>query len=288
MPVMTARVTGAFASWNGVGAVHSKTGKTLNVLFEGPGRRRLVNFVPEPMAVMPDSISVDGDAWAAIRSTAVGSGVQKEGMAFHFAGHAPIGGRLQPVSCDLPVSPGGLNDTDIRSNMDAFLARYRQTPVDLSPYGGLAQRLGELAKAVLTGDRQAVGLRLPQCLGIGGGLTPSSDDMVTGLLAVMTGAALAELPWMGGEARSALLGVGGTLLDIGSLSGLTTDISLAYLACAAERRFNKLLQVFTEHIYMAQDSCFTSCFELARKIGSSSGMDMLCGAAIGCRCLLDI
>lgn len=118
------------------------------------------------------------------------------------------------------------------------------------------------------GDPQPAILNL---LGAGTGLTPSGDDWLVGFIAIYL------LPGHPGEKyRQTFL----TALEEGKEK--TTLLSAITLDAAIQQRYRQRIMCFIQAIISNQDFLITAAMKEMKKIGASSGCDMLCGIADAC------
>lgn len=107
-------------------------------------------------------------------------------------------------------------------------------------------------------------------IGLGGGLTPSGDDCLVGMLLAFAAA--------GQDGRFARLAAG-----VRNAAARTNDISRAYLLCACRREFGEALHKL---LYAAQEAQpLREPVAAALRVGHSSGLDTLNGLAFGLRLL---
>jgi hypothetical protein len=112
---------------------------------------------------------------------------------------------------------------------------------------------------------------LARLVGIGEGLTPSGDDLVVGLLAVLhaTGHFPVALPV---EARRRLLQHG---------QARTTDLSIEFLRCALEGHFAEPLALFVAALLAGTGEEWQDYAALLATVGHSSGVDAMVGVVLG-------
>jgi Protein of unknown function (DUF2877) len=125
--------------------------------------------------------------------------------------------------------------------------------------------------AVSVGAR-IVGERLAPLIGLGPGLTPSGDDYLGGVLvalAVVGRTALRDRLWQGVEPL---------------LAQLTTDISRAHLAAAAEGFGSAALHRLLAAILTGKTDTIPDAMAVLASTGHTSGWDALAGAILVLRC----
>ncbi len=111
-----------------------------------------------------------------------------------------------------------------------------------------------------------------QLIGLGEGLTPSGDDLLVGLLAVLhiTGqnALIPSLPaWVAPFLTN------------------TPDLSGAFLRCALEGHFAEPLAQFVRALYNVNSLDWSSHADHLARVGHSSGVDAMVGIAVASRLL---
>ena len=107
-------------------------------------------------------------------------------------------------------------------------------------------------------------------IGLGGGLTPSGDDCLVGMLLAFAAA--------GQDERFARLAAG-----VEKAAVRTNDISRAHLLCACRREFGEALHRLLQAAQEAQP--LREPIAAALRVGHSSGLDTLNGLAFGLRLL---
>jgi hypothetical protein len=118
--------------------------------------------------------------------------------------------------------------------------------------------------SVMRGDVDDLDRDAVRCLiGLGPGLTPSGDDFLCGALAFLDGCGMTE-------AHAALARA------VAEAAALTSPLSACFLRAAADRHIGEYLHRAVASL-MAGD--IDTTIAAARRIGHSSGWDMLAGAA---------
>ena len=228
-----------------IGHLHSTFSSVLNIKFGD----RIITF--SQRRGLPDSIAVDREVLSLLRDLSQYEVIEKRGKSF-FVNGEHLFDTVQKNSC-------------FRLNVNAseFLQAHKKLEETSGYTNGfmvlppaqtqtVIQNLKALAAACYRNDVEEIFRVLPQCIGFGKGLTPSSDDAVIGILfAAYYGA----VPPFFKDLREYRI-----------LDELTNEISLKYLYCAFESRFSKPLADLSEigirEIY---------------NIGSTSGADLLFG-----------
>lgn len=128
----------------------------------------------------------------------------------------------------------------------------------------LTQRLLSLKSAMAAGDRQAAVMAGRGLIGLGQGLTPSGDDMLTGMFLLL---GLEGSPFPEGDR---LLG-----RIIHDCAGETTDVSWQMLTSAASGYYKQELVHFAQALVGGMAVELLPAVERVLSIGHSSGWDIL-------------
>ncbi|MBS0339134.1 MAG: DUF2877 domain-containing protein [Proteobacteria bacterium] len=200
-----------------------------------------------------------------------------------------LGERLQisladatPWECTLPAYPA--DSSRLRTNL-----RWLQAELDrldaaggmlAPPRGGgafevavadmLAQRSARLADALARGDHAAAREHACSLFGLGPGLTPSGDDFLVGLFAVLNIAGSPCRGWLGGGAE---------VLDRAEQA--THAISLAALVQAARGRVRESVAALIGHLMDGAPGQLAPALRRVLAIGSTSGADIVAGVRCG-------
>lgn len=165
---------------------------------------------------------------------------------------------LRPALQQAGPKTGGLSDA-------AFCLTPQ--PGDTLPTKALREILRTTWAAPSPTDRVASACGM---IGLGGGLTPSGDDCLVGMLLAFSAA--------GQDECFARLAAG-----VQKAAARTNDISRAYLLCACRREFGEALH---QLLYAAQEAQpLQEPIDAALRVGHSSGLDTLNGLAFGLRLL---
>jgi hypothetical protein len=138
----------------------------------------------------------------------------------------------------------------------------------------------DLLRSANSGDMDGVRDAARRLIGLGPGLTPSADDMLTGFTATLW--------WV-----SRSLNKRKTLVDrindaIISQSGVTNLLSRQLLQHAARGEVNQRLGELLKAIFTGKDSEIEPLVERVMKIGETSGIDMMFGLLLGMKLGLEI
>jgi len=261
------------------GRIHSRFNRAINIEFtQKDFQTRLITVLYQGNTGVPDSLVVDNSAFASILKLPVGTAVQKSGLEFIFEGmDETLNGYEARLQSDFISVIDLQKDTNRLSRALEYLKSYGRdgkrkdgfSRIPVFARQQILQKLSRLCRTMHGGDVHELEKDLSLCIGMGCGLTPSSDDAVVGILAA---------------GRSGLLGSHVPPLDNMKiwhlLEGQTTDVSRKYLCCAVEGRFSDVLvDVLTAFIYQGEPE-WEQCIQALVQVGSTSGMDMLRGIEI--------
>ena len=256
------------------GTVHSVFPKAVNLRMEDG---RLLTLALKKEGRGPYCLSLDGRALPA--------GIQVGDPATLTRSYLRIGGLTLPIleNAAYALRRGQLAEHAERPEENLRLLRRRLERADgekdLGPIAVLTRvRLEEesraLGQALLEGDRTAVIRHGRALLGLGQGLTPSGDDVLTGMFLVL---GLEGSPFQGTDQ---LLG---TLLT--GCEEQTTEVSWQMLTAAASGYYKEALVEFAEALGGGGDQLRPAA-EHILSIGHSSGRDLLLGCLTAWEVLL--
>lgn len=179
------------------------------------------------------------------------------------------------LTVDLKQKPGAVPELRMAYAVQRFLASGPGEGLSClalgrwdSPYASLvAPRLQALRRAVLDGDPIAATITARHMAGCGPGLTPSSDDLICGYLALLP----THGPWVGMAAQIAAAAAGGT-----------NDISAALLTRAGEGSFSEDVLALLACLRQGVEGMpLMAALLRVAGFGSSSGYDFLTGVYFG-------
>ncbi|MGR4869282.1 DUF2877 domain-containing protein [Variovorax sp. LARHSF232] len=218
-----------------------------------------------------------------------GSGITEGDAVRGDAAGIQVGERLwielsdaSPWECALPAYP--LKTIRLRANL-----RWLQAQLDrlgaaggmlAPPRGGsafelavadtLAQRSAQLSDALAHGDHAAARKHASSLFGLGPGLTPSGDDFLVGLFAVLNISASPCCGWLGGGAEV-----------LAGAERSTHAISLAALTQAARGRVRETIASLIGHLMYGAPGELGPALRRVLAIGSTSGTDIVAGVRCG-------
>lgn len=307
--ILEARITENFSKAAFLeGTVHSIFKSVINVSFEMPEHeKRLITIIPPNIPGIPDSLVVSNDYFKKILILPIGAKVIKEYLTFNFQ---TIDEHLygtdkclikSNICCDI-----NLNNTKyydklryIIGNMNRFIATLQEFRMKNSRKDGFTHFSEEKRKKLkilveqfcdklFEADEKGLQEVVKKCVGTGPGLTPSTDDILVGIMAVFSGILACGCPagtkWNtirdGNRVLNRIIDIVNFNLEI---EGLTTDVSRKYLQCALEGRFSDVLLNLVTVLFSEKRYCLDPLIEAIANVGSTSGMDMLLGVEIACR-----
>lgn len=257
------------------GRVHSVFERAVNVL-EGDGG--LFTLAARGLDNAPDTVVVDVDHFDG--GVAAGDAVLAAGgRLWCESGLCVVFDATRPWDCVLPAYPDATGR--LRANLDWCMQRLdehrgaaseRLSTFDAAALQLLAQRSERLEQALARRNVALAALHARSMLGLGPGLTPSGDDVLVGLFAVL------HLP---GSPCERWLGGGAPVLQ--GARRATTAISLAALQCAAQGRVRESLAELLVQLLDGQGPALEAALDRVLRIGSHSGADMVSGIACGLR-----
>lgn len=131
------------------------------------------------------------------------------------------------------------------------------------------KELKELYQAFSKPREEAV-QTIKKWIGRGQGLTPSGDDFLMGILYINRIYPILEMPFLE------------SLQELAD-QRYTTDISEHYYICALKGYFNYVLVELSDALALKDSFLIEKCMGSIKKIGSTSGCDMILGMAAGIR-----
>lgn len=279
------------------GRIHSQFSRVVNIEFlHEDYQPRLITLLPPGYTGIPDSMVVDTQYFMKISSLPVGTTVIKRNLSFTFDRiDETFEGDKVSVYPDFLIN---LNSEDERferqkfetHDLNNFLSSLKGFYTRVNRWDGFSrlpssvcrQIIGKhrsLCHALIKRNINDIKKKLISCVGVGCGLTPSSDDATVGILAA---------------ARSGIFGVEVPRIDVfetwKQLDGLTTDISRKYLCCAVEGRFPDVLRNLLTVVLKREkhNLDYEPYLNAVAEVGSTSGMDMLKGIEIAFREALEV
>lgn len=271
-----------YARWRGLAGratVHSVFERVVNLQAAGG---EIFAIAAAGADDAPDTVVADGPL--AVARVAPGDQVVAGGDSIVITGRVELAlAGAMPWRAVLPAYP--THDARLRRNlalMREALARRWPPGARVSALGReldqlLAHRRDLLCSALAAGDREAACRHGRAMLGLGHGLTPSGDDFLAGLMAVL------HLPGGPGEA---LRDVGLQIVD--GAERRTNAISVAMLRAASEGRVRECVTVLLRELVAGEPEGVTGGLGRVLAIGSTSGSDMAAGIAAAFDVLLPL
>lgn len=251
------------------GTVHSVFPNTCNILLENA---QLITLSPMergrgpaaflPADGVPGGLSVGQSVTLHAKELCIGE------LHFPIEEHAPY---------DLPRGCFSAERTALdrliprlREKIEAAIAeRTPDTPFYRGIADHLAAGLDALKRHFIAGDRNRAIEAGRGLIGLGMGLTPSGDDILTGMFFVL---GLDGSPFPAGDS---LLGE-----MLRGCEENTTDVSRQMLSAAAEGYYKEILTDLAD-AFSANDTALDAAADAVLSVGHSSGADMLTGVLAG-------
>ncbi len=268
------------------GCIHSIFKNTLNI--EG-GDDFLFTLQGEGIPVNPRSVVLPVESWLVIRSiiNSVGIAVEvdKSGL-FIPTRQLSIVFEEAEIWDASPSIPGTLlSPRQIEYNLEKFASVLREADSEYTDfYSGEVERLfrihlskasHELFNAIESGRFFEIGLLADKLIGLGPGLTPSGDDILSGIMAsgVYLGLAFREL-WSYVMEMNTVI--------VNRLRGRTNLISVNFLMDASRGEiYRPAKELIGEILCSPKGESLFSLANVMMGIGSTSGRDILEGILIG-------
>ncbi len=261
-------------------------GRAVNLRLQG--MNRLITLLISDHYELPQGIRISSSLLP-IAQLHVGTFAAARDNILHFDSAALIVDLSKASIWKCPVRHLGADmrasaSTDAwRAAWDLLNERQRKEGTDVVAADVLGLRAGSILNQKLAGpinalisavgrlDADAASLAAQAVIGLGGGLTPSGDDLLVGFLAGLwaaSGARRQRLAFMNHFGDTVLL-----------LRSQTTEICDTYLLHATQGQFSSSLSNLVEAI--ARGDPVTSAAEKAFRVGHSSGMDAATGLLLG-------
>ncbi len=282
------------------GIIHSIFSGAVNAMFYMPdSTRRMLTFTASEAVGYPDSITVSNGAFKAISSLEPGSAVIITGSQLSFPDirlelDIPME-QIKYSTIRLP-NPPALQPIDMNGFI-ASLQGFCGNKFNKSGFlhlpdtirASVTNGLQLFAQAWAESDTILMEALLSAHIGIGIGLTPSSDDAFLGIMAVFSYCReyagitpLQDNPQF--QLWSALPPISSLTPFYRLLEGRTTDVSIKYLCCAQEGRYSDAILHLLEALNFTGQAITPRLIDLAHA-GGTSGQDTLFGMNIACRVL---
>ena len=274
------------------GRIHSCFEHAVNVEFSIGAEQVLYTFAAELDAGIPDSIVLSPANLERVRQMECGAPALKDGNAIMFpqAGLAvELGGRncsnTFPLGCRLA------SRQERQSRMDsicgsAFQGREREgfaflAALGVEPESALQLHAAKLFKSLERGlekhDLDECEQVLRSLIGLGGGLTPSADDVLLGMMAAFRFRKEAKSI---NETRCEFIDAFSSAI-VRLADKRTTDVSRKYLRCAGQGRFSLPLLKSAMSFLDGGRAVDMRAVKRLAGAGRTSGIDMLAGLALG-------
>ncbi len=250
------------------GRVHSVFERAINIEHAAAG---LVTVASRTVDNAPGTLIVDAVSLGA-------AGVQAGDQAVGGEGGLALGGRIgirlegatewEPALLTYPQ-----DDARLRDNLEIVRASVERAQAGWSPACGadmLHRHASALCDALRRGHPVDACAWARALLGLGPGLTPSGDDFLVGLFAVLH---VAESPC--GRLKGICAGI------LADADQRTNAISAAALAAAARGRVRESVHEFLRQLMTGSREAAMAALAPVLAIGSTSGADMAAGIVSG-------
>ncbi len=237
------------------GRVHSVFEHAINLEFENA----LVTILPDVNAGIPDSIEIANDDFASLKKINVGEIASLKNKNIRIA--------YQIINIDAQNSNSDWGETALASPEEierrkSLFGFYHELPPKIE------ENMQNLLQALNQNNIDECEKILSTTIGLGSGLTPSADDALVGIMAFFHFLENSKC------APTSIL----PDLVCKLAKGRTTDVSLKYLHCAAQKRFALPLISVVKSLFDANTTEFD--FPALAKLlasGHTSGKDTLRG-----------
>ena len=245
----------------------------------------MLTFLKDGMPLLPDSLVVSRELFSNIRaerkydimknSRELKAGKLEILLEEQFASDLEIGKRKNGVCGDYAgdAAVWGKKKGKLEKVLKRGEAEGKRSGMHRLPFG-YHRAVSGLADAFYMGNREDALYCFQRGGGAGIGLTPSCDDAMVGLMAVMRAFMTAGQDAEGVKRYREIAADLETLLDEREL---TTQVSRKYLLCACEGRFAEPLCALTEWLIKGGEEFPAYAVEQILNTGHSSGMDTLYG-----------
>lgn len=272
------------------GSVHSIFNRSFNIMVND----RMIHMGASENGMAPFGIGIDQlDAQMLIRKLRLGQTVQwnTRSQALHFMSGDVVSLRSATVTDHL-LPAYSFDQTILQKNFTYLAATlssdewqtgivqtnaekqllidYLKNKYSTSPNHPVLAEFQKLYRLIGNQNKEAVPI-FNYWIGRGTGLTPSGDDILTGLCAVFTGFAQSHLHWM-------------EQLDLyvkNYGNERTTAVSVAYLSSATRHMFHSQLIRVIEGLLQPDEQLLSVALEDMQKMGHTSGTDTLIGILAG-------
>lgn len=206
-----------FLTTSASGWVHSVFTHALNIVLG----ETMITVHGDPEAGIPDSIVMAPEDFNSLRQLQAGTPGIWDGDAIHLPGQSIMLENVPNHSNVFPVSSCPACEDEVMTRLNSLNFNYCLPDK-------AEELLPKIISAAIANDLSQCEKLLPGVIGLGSGLTPSADDALIGIMAVM--------------AFYTAAGIAVSMPDFPVLvyrlsEGRTTDVSRKYLRCAAQGRF---------------------------------------------------
>lgn len=172
-----------------------------------------------------------------------------------------------------PIDLSGLAPADLRraaALLDPGSHPHPRSSFEEASAALLRSGTASLVEAARAGDPDRVVVAATRLIGLGAGLTPTGDDILTGLAVLLAQPGMLLSPLLS-PLREA----------IGAAADRTTAVSAATLAEATAGRARERIHGLIATLPAGESGAIIAAAALVRRIGHSSGADLLTGLRLG-------
>lgn len=254
------------------GRLYSKFEKVQNYLFTTDTEEKMLTIMCEGNSLLPDSIILSSYDYEKLKET--GDSPVEKSEEYIRIGKIKIA--LVPSSdCSLlHISADKFKEEDLKQKRQQIrdFAAESEKKSDFERLPEKYQkRLSEFSKALKCNDTELMMTFFLSLEGAGRGLTPAADDAIVGVLAGYLLSLSLE------KKTDAYLETVGPILSHLCREKRTTGVSIKYLKCACRGAFSQDLCRLIRILSGEMQGDMKPFLERIRKVGHSSGMDMLYG-----------
>ncbi len=255
-----------------LGYLHSEFERVNNYIFTLRDEKRMLTVMMQGNTLLPDSIILKKDDYETLKKQDNKNVCISNDCLFVGEIKIPF---IENSNCSLlTLNADNFNTDDFEKHKNEITQfsknSEKKSYFEIIPVR-YKEKLGDFAKALISGDSNLMMSVLPSLIGVGKGLTPSADDAVIGVLAGW----LLKLSIDDNVDKYSQ-----TINPIVSLlkdERITTAVSLKYLKCACKGEFSQDLCALIEILSKEKNEDISQVLQRIGNIGASSGMDMLYG-----------
>lgn len=241
------------------GRVHSVFKRAVNAVVGG----RMITLHADLRAGIPDSAVLRNGDFDVLEVIDADAPAWLEGFALKIADFL--------IDLNAPNFSNDMGRCKMAADKAAILAKFESLGFDYAMPEVVESRLRCVIDGLKDGGVEAARKPLETAVGFGCGLTPSADDALLGICAVVDFCNRAAFPKFDGFAQALF----------SAAQGRTTDVSAKYIRCAAEGRFPENLARLVKSLLGCDAAADVEAFERLLAVGHTSGKDIVRGVRLG-------